>query len=111
MLPPAEVHYLRHVIVQKEWPEGTTLEEYVQSIREAVLNPEAGVFVNRFENQEWQLSVVAPTGRWLGPRGREWTLVEYRLSIGHWVTAYQLSDTWDMIAGQPQRSDVRWLRR
>ncbi|MSQ14861.1 MAG: hypothetical protein EXR50_03240 [Dehalococcoidia bacterium] len=111
MLSPAEVHYLRHVIAQREWPEDTTLEAYTQSIVEAALSPAAGIFASRFRNRGWQLSVIVPTGQWLGPRGREWILVEYRLSTGHWVTAYQLSDTWDTIAGQPQRSDARWLWR
>ena len=31
-LPPGEAHYLRHVIGRQEWPTGSTLNDYYQSL-------------------------------------------------------------------------------
>jgi hypothetical protein len=33
MLPPAEAHYIRHVLGDPEWPERTTFVDYLESIR------------------------------------------------------------------------------
>ena len=46
-LPSAEVHYLRHVVARREWPIGTTLEDYLSSGREAVLDPTSGILASR----------------------------------------------------------------
>ncbi|MCX6023663.1 MAG: hypothetical protein NTZ05_18405 [Chloroflexi bacterium] len=112
MLPPAEVHYLRHAVHTVEWPDGVTLQEYVQSIEQAIRSATANVFTSRYAAREWQLGVVAPSGRWRGPDGGDWILVEYRLSTGHWTTAYQIpgGDPRLEIGRHAQRGDVRWLR-
>ncbi len=110
-LPPAEVHYLRHVVRNREWPDDTTLEEYIQSIQEVILNPDAYIFTSYYEDREWQLGFIAPSGSWRGDAGGDWILVEYRLSTGHWVTAYQFSGEYDRVARVSKRSNVVWLRR
>src|SRR5262245_50100136 len=48
-LPPAEVHYLRHCVKQREWPTGTTLPAYLASIRDVVLDGQSGLLVNRYQ--------------------------------------------------------------
>lgn len=45
--PPAEVHYFRHAGFRQEWPEGTTLQNYLQSIREVLTDPDTGIFLSR----------------------------------------------------------------
>ena len=70
-LPPAVVHYIRHVVAQKEWPGGTTLEEYLGSITRTIISPSSRIFVSLFRNREWQLGIIAPSGDMRG--GEEMT--------------------------------------
>ncbi len=109
MLPPLDRHYLRHVILQREWPEGSSLAAYQQSIREVILDPESAVYVSRFAGA-WQLGVIRRTRELRGPGGYDWVMVEYRLETGHWVTAYQPRDRLRFL-GSRERTDVRWLRQ
>jgi hypothetical protein len=109
MLLPAEVHYLRHVVSQQEWPRGTSLAAYVESIRNVVLDETSEVFTSQYQGT-WQLGVVRPSGALRGPGGFAWVLVEYRVATGHWVTAYQPEQGLRELH-HPRRSDVRWLRR
>lgn len=108
-LPAAEVHYLRHVLHGDEWPSGTTLDQYLTSIQAAVGSPQAGVFLSRYGGEQ-QISFIASSGRWRGPRGSDWILVEYRVSRSHVVTVYQ-PPTLEEIERHRLRSDMRWLRR
>jgi hypothetical protein len=109
-LPPAEVHYLRHVVAQDEWPEGTTLAEYLQSMRAAILDRASGVFVSRFGGN-WQIAVICPSRDLRGPGGHEWVMVEYRVTTGLWVTGFQPAQGLAQATQDPQREAGRWLRR
>jgi hypothetical protein len=108
-LPPAERHFIRHVVQVQEWPVGTTLDDYVQSIRDIVLDDASGVFTSIYRGAP-QLGVIRRAGSLRGPDGTDWVLVEYRLATGHWVTAYQPSLGLRELA-MPQRGGLRWLRR
>ncbi|MSQ15414.1 MAG: hypothetical protein EXR50_06080 [Dehalococcoidia bacterium] len=108
MLSPAEVHYLRHVVAVREWPLGTTLGEYLESIRQVIMSSNASLMVSQYGHHGWQLGVITPSGQWRGPDGGEFIMVEYRMTIGHWVTAYQFSGDIPQVA---QRRDQKWLRR
>jgi hypothetical protein len=109
-LPPAEVKYAWHVVRQQEWPAGTGLIDYVESIRRVILDPTSGVFVGRYQ-RAWQLSMVRDSGDLRGPGGGDWILIEYRVDTGHWVTAYQPRVSLERALANPAREDVRWLRR
>ena len=105
MLPSAEAHYLRHVINNQEWPEGTTLADYVTTIRQVVQDLASGVLLSRYQDA-LQVGFMRRAGALRGPGGFAWVLVEYRVGFGHWTTAYQL----DLEAlYHPRRSDMHWL--
>ncbi len=106
-LPPAEVHYLRHVVAQEEWPQGTTFEEYLASISQAIRSPLAEIFTSHFRDREWQLGIIVPSGELRGIADHDWILIEYRLSIGRLITAYQFSGE---LPRQDVRRHIRWLR-
>lgn len=110
-LPPAEVHYLRHVVARREWPTGTTLEDYLGSGREAVLDPTSGTLASQLHALYWHLTIVRRSGRWQGPQGYEWMVVEYRVELGHWVTIFQLQHGLATITDDPERHRQRWLRQ
>jgi len=108
-LPAEEVHYLRHVILRQEWPVGTALEKYIASIRRVVRDPHNGLFTSRYQSA-WQLGVIRESGELRGPLGSDFVLVEFRITLGHWVTAYQPADVGSELQN-PGRGELRWLRR
>lgn len=107
-LPPAEIHYLRHVAARPEWPAGTTPAGYVASIGQVITDPDSGVLVSRFQGA-WQLTIVRESRAWRGAAGHQWLMVDYRLATGHWTTAHQLQRGLTVFS-PPDREDVRWLR-
>jgi hypothetical protein len=108
-LPPADAHYLRHVIVKQEWPDGTTLAGYIASIREVILDPRSGVLTCRYQGA-LQITVVRQSGTLRGLLGFEWILVDYRVATDHWMTAFQPEEGLQELRS-PRREDMRWLRR
>ena len=108
-LPPAERHFLRHVVQVQEWPGGTTLDDYIESVREIILDDASGVYASIYRGA-LQLGMIRRAGQFRGPEGADWVLIEYRLAIGHWTTAYQPSLGIRELA-IPQRGGLRWLRR
>lgn len=108
-LTPAEQHYLKHVVAKQEWPPDTTIEGYLDSIRDAILDGRNGVLLCRYQGH-WQLTIVRRSGSLKGPDGFEWLLVDYRPGLGHWVTAYQPREGLRVMRSA-SREDVRWLRR
>ncbi len=108
-LPPADKHYLWHVLANGEWPDGTSLDDYLDSIRRVILDPTTGIFTNRYQG-EWSLGFLRESRDLEGPGSRGWLLVQYRVSRGHWTTAFQPFQGLSEIS-QPGWSDIRWLRR
>jgi hypothetical protein len=108
-LTPAEAHHLRHVVARRDWPAATSLADYLDSIRNIVLDPASGVLVSLLDG-EWQLIVVRRSGTLRGPQGYEWVMVDYRVSVGAWMTAHQLGEGLASITDSPRRDNLRWLR-
>lgn len=109
LLSPADSHYLLHVIRNGEWPEETTQEEYEQSIRGIVDDPNTGIMVSWYRDQGWQLSFARRSGALQGPRGYEWVVVEYNLYYDNWTTAFQPLRGLAYLE-EPDREDAKWLR-
>ena len=107
-LTPAETHYLYHVVKREEWPVGTTLDGYLESLRQVARDPDSAVFLNRYGIRGLQVGVIRASRELRGPGGQDYVLVEYRVDLGNWVTGHQLS--WENFMQNPQRRDFRWLR-
>ena len=110
LLPPVERHYVKHVLLRREWPAGTSLEDYLESARQTILNSGSSVFVSAYQGQ-WQLAVIGKSGSWRGPHGNEFIVVEYRVETGHWTTVFQPRDMYTDFIRTAGRERVRWLRR
>ena len=102
-----ELHHLRHVVARAEWPIATSQRQYEASLRELASRLRVGILVSEHGLFGWQVAVVGRSGRWQGPSGFEWMLVEYRVSTGHWATGHQLRDG---LAFANERGRKRWLR-
>ncbi len=66
-LATGEAHYRRHVVAGQEWPLGTSLDEYLASLRATVADPRAAILLDRMRGV-WRLTFFAPSGPWRGPR-------------------------------------------
>lgn len=108
-LPPAERHFLGHVVQRREWPLGITLSQYLESIRAVIDDPTSGIVANRYLG-EWSVAILRETRDLRGSGGNDWTLVQYRLGSGHWVTAFQPEAGLEELQ-KPAWSNVRWLRQ
>lgn len=108
-LSPSEAHYLRHVERGQEWPTGTTLQDYFQSIRDVVRDSYSGVITSQFQGAS-QLTIVRRTGDLQGTLGFPWILIDYRVATGYWTTAFQPRKRLAVLR-DPKREDIVWLRR
>ena len=107
-LPPAEAHYVRHVLARPEWPTGTTLFEFLHIIEQVVRDESGAVLLSKYAGR-LQIGFLTRTGYWKGPEGEDWTLVDFRHETDHIATAYQVTSP-ERVAHQSQRSDVQWLK-
>ncbi len=96
-------------MVGQEWPEPTTFGEYLQSLRDVILDDRSGVLTSRYRGA-WQLAVVGRSPELRLSDDLPWVLVEYRLGLGHWVTAYRPREGLRVL-DDPNREERRWLRR
>jgi hypothetical protein len=74
-LPPAERHYLKHVVRRREWPSGTSLADYLRSLSEIILDPTSGVFTSLYEGAP-QLGIIREARELRGPDGHEWVVID-----------------------------------
>lgn len=104
-----EVHYLRHVVAQREWPFGTPLSAYYASGVNLALDRRSGVLVSIVGRFGIHLAIVGRAGRRRGTGGFTWMMVEFRLQTGYWSTLLQLREGLEHF-NDPTRSGKRWLR-
>lgn len=110
-LTRAEVHYLKHVRLQREWPIQTTLEGYQQGAAAVARSPESGILVSRYQGKE-TIGVIGPTPEEMrGPGGFPLTLIEYRVRTQYWSTAFQVAKGLDYLENDAGREIIQWLRR
>lgn len=101
-------HYLKHVETNQEWPVGTTPAEYVQSLRDVILDPDSGIYTSQFDNQGYHIAFIRRSRDLKGPGGRDWVMIEYRLATERWTTGFQPRDGLRWITHNPtRRNDVR----
>jgi len=108
-LPADEWHFVKHVLARQEWPEGTSLDEYLESLRTVIRSPENGIMISKYQGIYWQIAFIADSGQWRGVGGSDFILVEYRDGYGFWITGFQPVDLQRQL--NVHRSDIRWLRK
>ncbi|MEZ0396822.1 MAG: phage minor head protein [Anaerolineales bacterium] len=108
-LPTDEWHFVKHVLVRQEWPEGTSLTGYLDSLRAVIRNPESGIMISKYQGIYWQVAFIMQSGEYRGVGGGDFILVEYRDGYGFWITGFQPVDLQRQL--QSYRSDIRWLRK
>lgn len=86
MLGAGIVHYLRHVVAYQEWPVGTSVDDYYQSIKEVALDKQSQLFVSRYHGV-LQVGIVRESGKFAGPGSKGIFFMEFRAETRHVVTA------------------------
>lgn len=105
---PGVFHYLKHVKVQEEWPVGTSYDQYLDNLRDLTLDKNTGIIISNFDNN-WQVGFVGESGKWRGPKGFSYVLLEYRVKYKHWVTGFQLDDFEALI--NKNHGSLVWIRK
>jgi hypothetical protein len=83
--------YFQHVGDDAQWPEDTTEEEYLESLREIVLDPQSAIYMTDDDDEgEWTIYFVGRARRsWLGPRGSGRIVVLFNGERHILVTGFQ----------------------
>jgi hypothetical protein len=85
------------------------LQGYIDTLCEVARDLSSGLVTYRYQGA-LQLGVMRASGAMRGPMGHDWVLIQYRLSLGHWVTAFQ-PELGLRIVDEPHWTDVQWLRQ
>ena len=109
LIPIAERDYLKHVADGEEWPLGTSMDDFVRSLRDTVLNPEGGLFLAMIGTR-LALTFVAASGRWRGPNSGGWIRVGYGVDYKYWTAGYQPKHGVSDLDEAARGGAGRWLR-
>ena len=90
-LPSLEVHLLKRIHDEQQWPIGTTADQYVTDLRQAVSHPDVQVWTYRYFGQSFA-GFLAPSHVQGAPRPEAYIFVAYSPLYGTITTGYQASD-------------------
>ena len=81
----------QHVDILGEWPEDTTPEQYLESLRTTVLDPRTAIYLaNAGPVDEWTIYFVGRVRRaWRGPRGSNRVVVIFNAERHFLITGFQ----------------------
>ena len=86
--------YDQHVVDRLEWPTDTTPAEYLESLRETVLDPRSSIYLtDRIGATDWAIYFVGPVRRdWRGPGGANRIAVLFNAERHFLITGFQPLD-------------------
>jgi hypothetical protein len=94
--------YHDHVEGDGQWPEDTTPEEYLESLRQTVLDSRSAIYLTDADPPgEWSIYFVGRVRRaWRGPEGSNRLLVVFSAEHHRFVTGFQPDDDDDYVEQQ-----------
>lgn len=101
-------HYETHVVIGREWPDGTTRGEYDASIRRVVGDRNTDIFLSRYAGEPRVTFHSRTLDSERGPRGEEYVVVDYSIEEARWMTAFQTRQPVERFMARSTRSDARW---
>jgi hypothetical protein len=98
----------KHVSEDEQWPDDTSPEEYLESLRDTILSPRGGIFLtDEFPGGTWTIYFTGPVRRgWRGRNSANLLLVIFNAERHVLVTGFQPDDHDDYVSS---RSGF-WLR-
>lgn len=88
-LPNETWHYLKHVVLNREWPDETSQPNYVESLRHSIETAGTPILLDVVHGRT-RLTFFAPSGILRGPGGGDWIAVGVDVHYGYWTTGYQI---------------------
>jgi len=84
--------YLAHVEIDRQWPEDTTPDEYLASLRDTVLDPQSGIYMTDANTvQEWAVYFVGRVRRpWRGDNSSDRVVVIFNGERAAWARGFNL---------------------
>jgi len=89
-LPSVEVHLLKRIYVERQWPVGTTTSDYLADLHHAVQHPDVEMWTYRYYGEP-MIGFLAPSHRQDVPSPRPFIFVAYNPRYGTIITGYQAS--------------------
>lgn len=101
--------YRTHVEEDRQWPDGTTADEYLSSLRDVVLDPRSGIYLaDARSGLGWSLYFVGRVRRaWRGPAGSNRLVVIFNGERHSFITGFQPDDDDAYV----ERQGGFWLHR
>jgi len=84
----AKFHLFRRVHLDEQWPPGTTLEDYVQDLRQAILHPQVQIWTYRYYGTP-AVGFLAPSHIPDTSASTPFIFVAYSPQYGTIITGYQ----------------------
>lgn len=101
------MHYLKHVVEGKEWPEITTYDAYLKDLKR-IIN-QGDILLNRYPGSEWQFSFIGDAEISKGLTDYDKIVVNYRVSQDYWMTGYHLRKTVE--ESIEKLLDQKWVKK
>lgn len=89
-LPSVEQHLLKRVYVERQWPTGTTVAQYVLDLHQAVAHPDVQIWTYRLAGHSYA-GFLAPSHIQNVPKPEPYIFVAYNPAFGTITTGHQAS--------------------
>ncbi len=90
-LPSLEIHLLKRIHHEQQWPIGTTAEQYIVDLHQAVSHPDVQIWTYRYFEQPF-VGFLSPSHVQNATRPETYIFVAYSPVHGTITTGYQASD-------------------
>ena len=83
--------YDQHVVIDRQWPDDTTPEDYLESLRDTVIDPSSAIyFTDDGGYEDWSIYFVGRVRRaWRGRRGSSRVVAVFNGEQHRFVTGFQ----------------------
>ena len=87
-LSSLEIHLLKRVNEEEQWPKGTTAAQYVAALHQAISHSDVQIWYYRYYGQPF-IGFLSPTPVQMTEGARAYTFVAYSPTYGTIMTGYQ----------------------
>jgi hypothetical protein len=99
------IHYAKHVLVEGSWPNNTTYQKYVESIKTVINDPQTEVCLHMYNGKQ-QITFIEKLGKSFKDKR---IVIAHRVGFDHWMTSFYTSKTTEKITKNFE--DLKWLRK
>ncbi len=98
------VHYAKHVLLQKEWPKGTSYQQYIADIEKVILDKVSKIVLSLYANSEPQAMIFKEI------RDNDYCVIIYRVNRNKWMTGCILKKS-DLDEILNTSKEMVWIRK